>query len=67
MVKVSIRDYMPPYTSWMQVELEDGVCNGSPAPQNPSTKHNGKIDVHANNTNFSYEYQPADNGHVDWN
>ncbi|MCF0187557.1 MAG: hypothetical protein HUJ98_13855, partial [Bacteroidaceae bacterium] len=28
-VKVSIRDYMPPYTAWMQVELEDGLCAGS--------------------------------------
>ena len=34
MVKVSIRDYMPPYTSWMQVELEEELC-GSVELRNP--------------------------------
>ncbi|MCF0185712.1 MAG: hypothetical protein HUJ98_04385 [Bacteroidaceae bacterium] len=48
MVKVSIRDYMPPYTTWMQVELEDGVCNASPGiqqnEQGKTTGHYGEKD-----------------------
>ena len=29
MVKVSIRDYMPPYTTWVHVELEDELCGSA--------------------------------------
>ena len=43
MVKVSIRDYMPPYTTWMQVELEEGVCGASPDIRNPKGT-NGEIE-----------------------
>ena len=55
MVKVSIRDYMPPYTSWMQVELEDGVCNASPAIKNPEDGKFAKIDAQNGNKDFTFE------------
>ena len=52
MVKVSIRDYMPPYTTWMQVELEDGVCNASPRIENPEDKNQGRINNNEVNDAF---------------
>ena len=57
MVKVSIRDYMPPYTSWMQVELEEGVCNASPKMGQDATINN---DDHQGNSDFNPEIENKD-------
>ncbi|MCF0186431.1 MAG: hypothetical protein HUJ98_08090, partial [Bacteroidaceae bacterium] len=51
---VSIRDYMPPYTTWMQVELEEELC-GSADVQNPSGT-SGEIVSHEENQTFGYTY-----------
>ena len=54
MVKVSIRDYMPPYTTWMQVELEDGVCNASPKMTQGDTI---TTDNHEGNSDFNPSFE----------
>ena len=53
MVKVSIRDYMPPYTTWMQVELEEELC-GSATIQNEMETSDIGIDNQQVETNFNY-------------
>ena len=53
MVKAIIKDYMPPHTSCMQVELEDGVCNGSPAIANPDNAGQGRIKNQNINQDFN--------------
>ena len=58
MVKVSIRDYMPPYTTWMQVELEEELCSSTEVA-NPNTDQ-GRIEKHDINTEFSYSYKLDD-------
>ena len=57
MVKVSIRDYMPPYTTWMQVELEGGICAGSPDIQQTQ---NGTNENQDGNTDFTPSIENPD-------
>ena len=54
MVKAIIKDYMPPHTSCMQVELEDELCSSADV-QNPNTNQ-GRIEKQDINTDFSYNY-----------
>ncbi|MCF0187530.1 MAG: hypothetical protein HUJ98_13720 [Bacteroidaceae bacterium] len=61
MVKVSIRDYMPPYTKWMQVELEDGVCNASPKMEQTAEI---STESHQGNSEFEFEL-PKQQGQSD--
>ena len=59
MVKVSIRDYMPPFTTWMQVELEDGVCNASQTikSDNPNTIVDHPIEDYGKDAGVTTPYE----------
>ncbi|MCF0158865.1 MAG: hypothetical protein HUJ83_10185, partial [Veillonella sp.] len=52
---IELRDYEAPQTLHTIIEMEDGVCNASPAVHNPDK--DGRIEAHKYNNDFGFDFE----------